>query len=332
MSLSLGSYDVQYIVRQDYDGLYMDHNLELRHLRYFVAVAEELHFARAAKRLHLSQPPLSQQIRKMEDILGFPLFVRTSRLVKLTSAGEALLERARRTLRNVQRDIEDVRSVGAGEVGSLNVGFVSSAMLTTLPQVFSKYRDVYPRVNLRLYEGFTSMVLEGLENGTMDAGILRDSDPSEALNVKPLFSEPFVAVVPVKHPCAKQKSISARMLRNEPFVYYPRAAGARAFEKPLTIFEEHGFRPHIVQEASHWLSILRLVGAGLGVSVAPACVRRMSSPGIVCLPIRDAKIVSNIEIAWMKSDSRPIVEHFVQIALSPNKPSRRVALSRHPLP
>jgi DNA-binding transcriptional LysR family regulator len=293
--------------------LCMDHDLELRHLRYFVVVAEELHFARAAERLHLSQPPLSQQIRKMEEILGYRLFVRTSRSVKLTPAGEALLERARRTLRNVQRDIEDVRRVGGGEVGSLNVGFISSAMLTTLPEIFSRYREVYPRVHLRLYEGFTSFVLDGLENGTMDAGILRDSDAPETLNVKPLFCEPFVAVLPAKHPCAGQKSISAQMLRDEPFVYYPRTAGARAFEKPMAIFEEHGFRPQIVQEASHWLSILRLVEVGLGVSVAPACVRRMSSPGVVCLPIRDAKVVSNIEIAWRKADSRPIVEHFVRI-------------------
>lgn len=296
----------------------MDHDLELRHLRYFIAVAEELHFARAAERLHLSQPPLSQQIRKMEEILGYPLFVRTSRSVKLTPAGEVLLERARRTLRNMQRDIEDVRSVGGGEVGSLSVGFVSSAMLTTLPQVFRKYRELYPRVQFRLHEGFTSRVLDGLDNGMLDAGILRDSDPSEMLNVKPLFSEPFVAVLPVRHPCAKRKTISARMLRDEPFVFYPRTAGARAFEKPLTIFEEHGFRPNIVQEASHWLSILRLVGAGLGVSVAPACVRRMSPPDVVCLPIRDAKVVSNIEIAWAKQKvgSRPMLEHFVRIAIS----------------
>jgi DNA-binding transcriptional LysR family regulator len=294
----------------------MDHDIELRHLRYFVAVAEELHFARAAERLHLSQPPLSQQIRKMEEILGYPLFVRTSRSVKLTPAGEALLERARRTLRNIQRDIEDVRSVGGGEVGSLSVGFVSSAILTALPRVFNRYREVYPGVQFRLCEGFTSLVLDGLDNGTLDAGILRDSDPSEMLSIKPLFSEPFVAVLPAKHRCARQKSISARMLRDEPFVYYPRIAGARAFEKPLTIFEEHGFRPDIVQEASHWLSILRLVGAGFGVSVAPACVSRMSPPDVVCLPIRDAKVVSNIEIAWMKADSRSIVEHFVRIAIN----------------
>ena len=294
----------------------MDQDLELRHLRYFVAVAEELHFGRAAERLHLSQPPLSQQIRRLEEILGYPLFARTSRSVELTSAGEILFERARRTLRNVQRDVSEIRSVGEGEVGSLNVGFVGSAMLTTLPEIFRKHREAYPRVHLRLYESFTSEVVKGLENGTLDAGILRDSDALEMLNVTPLFSEPYVAVLPASHACAKQKSISPGMLRDEPFVYYPRSAGARAFEKPLTLFEEHGFRPHIVQEASHWLSILRLVGAGLGVSVAPACVRRISSPEVVCLPLRGAKVSSNIELGRVRGDSRPIVEHFVRIAIN----------------
>ena len=136
--------------------MHMDQDLELRHLRYFVAVAEELHFGRAAARLHLSQPPLSQQIRKLEDILGYALFVRTSRSVKLTNAGEALLERARRTLRNVQRDIDETRSIGHGEVGSLNIGFVGSAMLTTLPAIFRAYREAYPRVHLQLHESFTA--------------------------------------------------------------------------------------------------------------------------------------------------------------------------------
>jgi DNA-binding transcriptional LysR family regulator len=292
----------------------MDLDLELRHLRYFVAVAEELHFARAAKKLHLSQPPLSQQIRKMEEILKCPLFIRTSRSVRLTPAGESLLGRARRTLRNVQLDIDEVRSVGAGEVGSLNVGFISSAMLITLPQILRTYRKSYPRVHLRLSESFTSLVMGGLLNGTLDAGILRDSDPSDVLNLRPLFFEPYVAVLPATHRCAKQKSILAGALRDEPFVYYPRSAGARAFERPLTIFEEHGFRPQIVQEASHWLSILRLVGAGFGVSVAPACVRFISTPEGVCLPIRNTKISSRVEIAWLKEDLRPIVENFVRVA------------------
>lgn len=283
-------------------------------MRYFVAVAEELHFGRAAEKLHLSQPPLSQQIRKLEEILGYPLFERTSRSVKLTHAGEAFLERARRTLRNVQRDVEETRSVGQGQVGSLHIGFVGSAILTRLPQVFRMYREANPRVQLHLYESFTARVAEGLENGTLDAGILRDGDASEMLAVTELFTEPYVAVIPATHACARQKSISPRVLRDEPFVYYPRTAGMRAFEKPLTIFEEHGFRPRIVQEASHWLSILRLVEAGFGVSVAPACVRQIAPAGVVCLPLRGAKVVSHVELARIKGDSRAVVERFLRIA------------------
>jgi DNA-binding transcriptional LysR family regulator len=294
----------------------MDTDIELRHLRYFVTVAEELHFGRAAQRLHLSQPPLSQQIRKLEEMLGYPLFTRTSRSVSLTAAGEAFLESARRTLRNVQRDIEETRSVGRGEVGSLHIGFVGSSMLTNLPSIFRTYRETYPRVRLQLHESFSARVIAGLENGTLDAGILRDGDPAEGLNVTTIFAEPYVAVLPASHPRAKQKSISPAALRNEPFVYYPPSAGARAFEKPLAIFERYGFRPQIVQEASHWLTILRLIGAGLGVSIAPECVRRIASPEIACLPLRDTQVVSNIEFAWLAGESRAIVERFAQIVKS----------------
>src|SRR6202789_1521942 len=292
----------------------MDRDIELRHLRYFVAVAEELHFGRAAARLHVAQLPLSQQIRKLEELLGYPLFTRTSRSVILTSAGEALLQRAQRTLRNVQRDIDETRSIGRGDVGSLHIGFIGSAMCSKLPGIFRSYREAYPQVRLYLHESFTALVTEGLENGTLDAGILRDGDPVEGLQVTTILSEPFVAVLPATHPCAKQKSISIASLRDEPFVYYPRSAGARAYEKPLTLCEEHGFRPQIVQEASHWLTILQLVGAGLGVSIAPACVQRLGLPDVVCVPLRNAKVVSNIELACLRGESRPIVERFMQIA------------------
>jgi DNA-binding transcriptional LysR family regulator len=158
----------------------MNTDIELRHLRYFVAVAEELHFGRAAQRLHLAQPPLSQQIRKLEEILGYRLFERTSRSVSLTAAGAVFLERAQRTLRNIQRDIEETRSVGRGEVGSLHIGFVGSAMLATLPAIFRAYREAYPSVTLHLHESFTSKVIDGLQNGTLDAGLLRDGDPQTA--------------------------------------------------------------------------------------------------------------------------------------------------------
>ena len=298
----------------------MDQEIELRHLRYFVAVAEELHFGRAAARLHLAQPPLSQQIRKLEEHLGCPLFSRTSRSVALTSAGEALLERARRTLRIVQRDIEETRSVGRGDVGSLHVGFVGSGMLTTLPAIFRAYRQAHPRIQLHLHESFTAHVVEGLESGTLDAGILRDGDPVEGLRVETIYSEPFVAVLPATHPHARRRSLPLALLRDEPFIYYPRRAGARAFEKPLLLCEAHGFRPHIVQEAHHWLTILNLIGAGLGVSISPACVRRIASPEVVCLPLRGETAVSHIELAWLEGDTRPLVNRFAAIAKQISSP------------
>jgi DNA-binding transcriptional LysR family regulator len=295
----------------------MDSSIELRHLRYFVAVAEELHFGRAALRLHLAQPPLSQQIRKLEELLGYALFLRTSRSVALTTAGAAFLHRAQRTLCNVQRDIDETRSIGRGEVGSLHIGFVGSGVLTTLPAIFSAYREAFPGVRIHLHESFTARVVEGLENGTLDVGFLRDGDPSDALDIATIFSESFVAVVPAAHPRAHQKSIAAAALRNEPFVYYPRSAGTRAFERPFSLFDEHGSRPQIVQEASHWLTILRLIGAGFGVTIAPACIREIASAEVACLTLRDTKLVSNIELAWRKEETRPIVEAFLKIARMP---------------
>ena len=294
----------------------MDQRIELRHLRYFLAVAQERHFGRAAKRLHLSQPPLSQQIRKLEELLGHALLNRTSRSVSLTAAGEAFYESAQRTLRNVERSIEEAQSIGRGEVGSLHIGFVGSAMLTTLPAILRKYREIYPRVRLHLHESFTSRVVAGLEDGTLDAGILRDGGATQGLKVTTVYSEPYVAVLPDHHRRANQIGIWPHSLRDEPFVFYPRNAGRRAFDKPLSICEAHGFRPNIVQEASHWLSILRLVGAGLGVSIAPACVRNVLSPDVVCVNLRNAKVLSNIEIACVVGETRATVQQFSEIVLS----------------
>jgi DNA-binding transcriptional LysR family regulator len=291
----------------------MIEQIELRHLRYFVAVAEELHFGRAARRLHLAQPPLSQQIKKLEEMLGHTLFTRTSRAVKLTSAGELLFERARAVLRKVQEDIEDVRSVGRGEVGSLKVGFVGTAMLTAMPAILSRYRREYPNVDLQLREFYTSGVESGLRDGSIDVGFLRDGGKVAGLEVETLLSEPFVAVVPARHPLAKRKTISAAMLREEGFVLFTPLAGRTAYEKTASLCEAHGFRPHVVQEAPQWLTILRLVGAGLGVSIGPACVSQIATSGVVCLKLRSA-VKTDIEIAHREADGRALVSAFCAIA------------------
>jgi DNA-binding transcriptional LysR family regulator len=288
--------------------------IELRHLRYFVAVAEELHFGRAARRLHIAQPPLSQQIRKLEEILGHPLFTHTSRAVKLTSAGEALLDRARHTLLKVRDDVEAARSIGRGEIGRLNVGFIGSGMLTSLPAMLGRYRREYPGVTLHLREFYTSGVIQALLDGTVDVGFLRDADRTEGLQTETLVSEPFVAVLPHRHPLARLRALSVARLRDEPFVFFPTHVGHRAYEKTLALCERHGFRPRVVQEAPHWLTILRLVGAGLGVTLAPACVEPIAGPGAVCRLLRGEPSLSDIELAHRAGDDRPIVTAFCTLA------------------
>ena len=274
-------------------------DVELRHLRYFVAVAEELHFGRAATRLHMAQPPLSQAIRRLEDGIGCQLLTRTSRSVRLTPAGAAFLDRARRTLRNVEDDIDEARSIGRGQTGRLNVGFVGSAMLTTLPEILSRYVAAYPGVQLQLHESFTARVIDGLLAGDVDAGIVRDAEPVDGLIATPMLSESFVSV---------------GALAGSPFVYPPRSAGPRAFEKPLMLCEEQGFRPRIAHEASHWLTILRLVGAGLGVSIAPACVRHIATAEVVCVPLQETRVLSDLELLQRDGEQRPMIHAFVSIA------------------
>lgn len=289
-------------------------DIELRHLRYFVAVAEELHFGRAAQRLHMAQPPLSQQIRKLEDAVGHPLLLRTSRQVRLTAAGEELLKRAQQTLRKVSEDVHSTRRIGRGEVGTLTVGFIASAMLTVLPRMLSEYRTRFPEVELRLREFYTASLLSALHNGTVDIGFTRDAGDEESLHTEILLPEPYIAVVSAQHPLALKTSIRIDDLRAESFVLFSPDVGDLAWEKTQRLCQQGGFRPRIVQEAPHWLTILRLVGAGLGVTIAPACVANLADEEVRCIRLRNAKVFSHLELAYRGETLTELEETFLALA------------------
>ena len=290
-------------------------NIELRHLRYFVAVAEELHFGRAAQRLHIAQPPLSQQIRKLEETVGHSLFQRTSRNVKLTAAGEELLKRAQQTLRKVAEDIDNTRRVGRGEVGTLTVGFIASSMLTVFPQMLSAYRRQFPEVELRLREFYTSGLLRALRDGTADIGFTRDAGSDEdGVHTEVLLPEAYLAVVPIRHPLAQRASLRVSDLRTEPFVLFSPSVGQSAWDKVQRLCRQGGFRPRVVQEAPHWLSILRLVSAGLGVTIAPVCVAGIADDQVRCLRLRDAKIFSHLELAYREDTLTELKSTFLALA------------------
>jgi DNA-binding transcriptional LysR family regulator len=259
----------------------MDEAIELRHLRYFLAVAETRHFSKAAQVLGIAQPPLSQQIKRLEQLLGHRLFDRTTRGVKLTLAGNLLAERARSTLDKVQDDLAQVRRLGRGEEGTLTVGFSGSVMFTDLPIAIESYRRRYPKVELRLRELSTAAQIAGLLNGTLDLAFLRDADPTDGIEIRTLMEERYVAVLPEAHGLARKRSLRVRDLGGEPFILFARRMGPLAFDRTIACCEKNGFRPNIVQDGTHWPTLVRLVAAGLGVSLAPACVASVGVRGAV---------------------------------------------------
>ncbi len=297
----------------DQDRVRMN-EIELRHLRYFIAVAEELHFSRAAERLHIAQPPLSQQIRQLEEWIGHPLFLRTSRSVRLTPAGKELLLRVSQTMRKLESDIRNTRQVGRGETGTLAIGFVGSSILTSLPNLLNHYRKQYPDVKLRLQEFYTSTLVEALQDGTMDVGFLRDPEEVEGLHMERMLAEPFIAILPSSHRLARKKSIAIPSLRGEPFVLFSRSCGEGAWAKTVGMCEQHGFLPKIVQEGPHWLTLLRLVGAGIGVTLAPKCVGEIATGNVACLSIQNSIARSNIELAHRDDVKCPITHGFLRLA------------------
>lgn len=289
-------------------------DIDLRHLRYFVAVAEELHFGRAAARLGIQQPPLSQQIKYLESVVGHALFTRTSRSVALTAAGQELLDRARRTLARVQEDLNSVRRIGRGEVGALTVGFAGSAMLTVLPDVIKTYRRSYGDVQLRLLEMATGEGIEHLRDGTVDLCFLRDPGEVDGLVIENLFREPFVAILPVRHRLAAQQSISVAKLTGEPFVFYRRVMGPVAYDRTMSLCERAGFHPQIVQDTPQWPTAIRLIGAGLGVSIAPACVAKLGTPGVVFRKIVAKDAFTEIALGRRDETVIPTAAAFIQLA------------------
>jgi len=292
----------------------MKEEIDLRHFRYFLAVAETLHFSKAAQLLGIAQPPLSQQIKRLEQLLGHRLFDRTTRGVKLTLAGQLLAERARTTIEKVQDDLAQVRRLGRGEEGTLTVGFSGSVMFSDLPAAIESYRRRYPKVELRLRELSTSAQISALLMGTLDLAFMRDGDPTEGIEMSTLFEERYVAVLPEGHALARKRSLRMRDLQREPFVLFARRMGPLAFDRTIACCERNGFRPNIVQEAPQWTTLVRLVAAGLGVSLAPACVANVTIPGAVYREVR-AACRTTVDLGIKIGSATTLTGNFIEIAL-----------------
>jgi len=291
----------------------MTQSIELRHLRYFLAVADTLHFSKAAQRLGIAQPPLSQQIRRLEQLLGHRLFDRSTRGVKITLAGQLLAERARSTIEKVHDDLEQVRRLGRGEEGTLTVGFSGSVMFTNLPAAIENYRRRYPKVELRLRELNTSALIAALLDGTLDLAFLRDGDPTDGVHMTTVMKERYVAVLAERHPLARKRSLRIADLKNEPFVLFARRMGPLAFDRTIACLEHGGLRPNIVQDAPQWPTLVSLVAAGLGVSLAPACVANIAVRGAAYREVQTPSRTT-IDLGVKLGSEKTLTANFAAIA------------------
>ncbi len=285
---------------------------ELRLIRYFVAVAEELHFGRAAVRLHISQPSLSRAIRELERTLGTDLLSRTKRSVRLTEAGRALLDEAPHALAEVERACELARRVGRGEAGQLRLGFLPSTNVELVPALVRESRKAYPDLRLRLHELFDDPQLDALSERRLDLGLLRDPRPDDQLTFEPLLRERLSLAVAHDHRLASRRRVSYADIRDEGLIIWHRSLAAQTYDTVIEACRNAGFSPRVVQEAGSAHTILGLVAADIGVAVLASSYGARSGPDVVFVPITGSE--STLYLAWRSDDVSTARDHVIAIA------------------
>lgn len=289
-------------------------SMDLRRLRYFVVVAEEQNFSRAAERLHMAQPPLSDQIKRLEKALGVKLFDRSSRGARLTEAGELLLGEARRLLVQADQTAEMVRRVGEGEVGRLTLGFVPSASNSVLPPVLSEFRERYPDVQLYLQEMNPDWLVQGLHAGRIDVSFFYLPFQDGALAHEPVSREPLVVALPEAHEMAAEEEVDLCDLADEPFVLPARYRMPGLHGQVVEACREAGFVPEAVQKEV-WLmqTIIALVAGGMGVALVPASLRNLARAGVVYRAIRGLSPTVEMGVVWRRDEKSPVVGSFLKV-------------------
>ena len=287
--------------------------MELQQLRYFVAVAETEHVARAAEQLHISQSPLSRQIRQLEDQLGLQLFERIKQRVRLTPAGRDFLEQARDLLSRAERMEERARQIGKGEACSLSIGYCEGIIHNgRLPAALRHFRSTHPRVSLKLAAMRSGEQIEALERSLIDIAFVYNlPKPTESLTSRLLTSEPFVLALADDHPLAKKTAIAPSDLDGMPWIALPKSINPAARERFLAACAASGFMPDIQFEVAQVSTTLGLVGARLGVAIMQASMRRMSPPGVVFKPIDWLPLAVHIHMLWRARAQTAGIRHFM---------------------
>ncbi|MEU7487857.1 LysR family transcriptional regulator [Streptomyces sp. NPDC042319] len=273
--------------------------MELRHLTAFVAVAEELHFGRAAKRLQMAQPPLSQQIRQLEKELGVQLFERNTRSVRLTSAGQSFLDPVRTVLADLDTATRAAKAAGRGEYGRVTIGFAGASTHETLPLLTRAVRAAHPALELVMKgQTYANVALAGVADGSLDLGFVRLPVTQAGVTTRVIDEEELVCALPSDHPLARRRRIPIAALADEPFVSFPANAGSTVRDATVRACEDAGFNPRVVQEAPDSYTILALVAAGVGVTLTVTSCQHIQQTGLVYRPLAGPPIRLQAALAW----------------------------------
>jgi DNA-binding transcriptional LysR family regulator len=292
--------------------------MELRHIRYFLAVAEESHFTRAAAKIGIGQPPLSQQIKDLEEEVGVALFHRVAHGAELTEAGRAFLAAVRHMPQLAERAMIAARRAARGETGLLRVGFTASSTLNVVvAATIRAFRRAHGDVFLTLEESNTIRLVTSLHEGSLDAAFLRPGVPdSEAFQLRLLSEEPMLIALSESHPAAQRQEIDLRTLKNETFLLFPREFGPTLYDSILAACRRAGFDPTISHLAPQIASIVAFVAAELGVSVVPASMSQLRVTGVAYRPISGNPPTAQLALAHRRGDTSPVVRNFVARAVS----------------
>jgi DNA-binding transcriptional LysR family regulator len=288
--------------------------MEFRQLRYFLAVAEHLHFTEAAMHLGIAQPPLSQQIIKLEREIGTPLFVRLPRRVELTEAGRLLRESARRIVEEAQQALAEAQNAGRGESGHLALGFAGSTVFhPAIATIVQKYRNAYPRVVISCEESNSSALLDWVADRRVDAALVRLPLNCGELAVQPLAEEDMIAVLPANHRLSRQPQIVLAELAGDSFIFFPRPIGPDLYDFMTNACHAAGFTPTIGMESPQISATANFVAAGFGVTLIPASIRQIHAEGVSYHELRGKPLRTGIALVHRQRERAPTVLNFVKI-------------------
>lgn len=289
--------------------------MELRHLRYFIAVAEEQNIGRAAARLHISQPPLTRQIQQLEEELGVQLFIRTPRGMELTGAGEQLLEEARNIRAVVEQATERTQRAGQGKLGRLDVGIFGSAILDIIPKVLAGFRTAYPEVKIVLHSMDKNEQIEALRQRRINVGFNRIINPLPDIDSELVTTESLLVAVHASHPLAEKTVVPFKSLAEHPLVLFPTGSRPSFIDRVIGLCQQEGFVPQVSQEVGDVVSAVALVANGFGACLVAESTSVLALPGVVYRPLSGLPANARIDLSCMfRADDRsPILAAFLEV-------------------